>query len=199
MVCAVRKQLSRQETKTLFSVNEEIAQALEVLSHKALKANVAIRFFSREPSSRSSATSYSSPSATAKLSLPGREIKTYGDAVKFNQIALNLIANAIDAYQEKKVDADTRAVTMSLSQEGDTIIFEVKDRGVGIAEESKSKLFEPFFTTKKEGYGLGIGLSMIKRIIEKDFGGSIEVASKEGEGSVFTVKFTQKDKELTAG
>lgn len=170
MVNAVRKQLSRQETKTLFSVNEEIAQALEVLSHKAQKSGVTIRFFSRQ------------------------EVKTYGDAVKFNQVALNLVANAIDSYQEKR-DSDAWTVTMSLSQEGGMIIFEVKDRGVGIPEENKSKLFEPFFTTKKEGHGLGIGLSMIKRIIEKDFGGSTEVASKEGEGSVFTVKFPQKQNE----
>lgn len=170
MVSAVRKQLSRQETKTLFSVNEEIAQALEVLSYKALKANVAIRFFSRE------------------------DLKTYGDAVKFNQVALNLVCNAIDAYQEKG-DNDARTVTMSLSQSGDMIIFEVKDKGIGISEENKPRLFEPFFTTKKEGYGLGIGLSMIKRIIEKDFGGNISFASKEGEGSVFTVKFPQKQNE----
>ncbi len=169
MVTAVRKQLSREENKTLFSVNEEIAQALEVLSHKALKSAVAIRFFSRQ------------------------EVKTYGDAVKFNQVALNLIANAIDSYQGKDKN-DTRTVTMSLSQNGDTIVFEVKDKGVGIPEENKSKLFEPFFTTKSDGYGLGIGLSMIKRIIEKDFGGSISVESKEGEGSAFTVKFPSREK-----
>ncbi len=168
MVTAVRKQLSREENKTLFSVNEEIAQALEVLSHKALKSAVAIRFFSRQ------------------------EVKTYGDAVKFNQVALNLIANAIDSYQGKEKN-DTRTVTMSLSQNGDTVIFEVKDKGVGIPEENKQKLFEPFFTTKGEGYGLGIGLSMIKRIVEKDFNGSISVASKEGEGSTFTVKFPQRN------
>ncbi|MBI2450828.1 MAG: hypothetical protein HYV52_00600 [Parcubacteria group bacterium] len=193
MVRAVRKQLSRQETKTIFSVNEEIAQALEVLSHKAQKSGVTIRFFSRQ------------------------EVKTYGDAVKFNQVALNLIANAIDSYSpvhssasggtkegQEKENADTRAVAMSLSQNGDTIVFEVKDKGVGIPEENKPKLFEPFFTTKKEGYGIGIGLSMIKRIIEKDFGGSISVespapdasrrygAGAEGKGSVFTVKLLVK-------
>jgi signal transduction histidine kinase len=177
MVCAVRKQLSRQETKTIFSVNEEIAQALEVLSHKAQKSGVAIRLFSRQ------------------------EVKTYGDAVKFNQVALNLIANAIESYLpirsfaiggtkegQEKENADTRAATMSLSQNGDTIVFEVKDKGVGIPEENKQKLFEPFFTTKKEGYGIGIGLSMVKRFVEKDFSGSIEVESKEGDGAVFIVK-----------
>ncbi len=178
MVSAVRKQLSRKENKTLFSVNEEIAQALEVLSHKAQKSGVTIRFFSRQ------------------------EIQTYGDAVKFNQVALNLIANAIDAYLpavalakegQEKVSVDNRTVTMSLSQDVGTIIFEVKDKGVGIPEENKQKLFEPFFTTKGEGYGLGIGLSMIKRIVEKDFNGSISVASKEGEGSTFTVKFPQRN------
>lgn len=170
MVIAVRKQLSRQENKTLFSVNQEIAQALEVLAHKAQKSGATIRLFNRE------------------------ELKTYGDAVKFNQVALNLVANAIDAYLEK-ANINAKPITMSLSKEGGMIVFEVKDKGVGISEENKPKIFEPFFTTKKEGYGLGIGLSMIKRIVEKDFGGDISVKSKDGEGSVFTVKFPQKQNE----
>lgn len=167
MVSAVRKQLSRQETKTLFSVSAEAAQAIEVLSHKAMKAKVNIRF------------------------LADNEIKTYGDAIKFNQIALNLIINAIDAYNI------AGEVVVSLNKKNGLVIFEVKDKGIGISEENKPKLFEPFFTTKEEGYGLGIGLSIIKRIVEKDFGGNIEVTSKEGEGSTFTVKFPQKDKEFS--
>lgn len=188
MVSAVRKQLSRQEIKTFFSINEEIKQTIEILSYKILRAHVNIRF------------------------LADNEIKTYGDAIKFNQIALNLIINAIDAYNV------AGEVAVFLNKKNGMVILEVKDKGIGISEENKSKLFEPFFTTKKEGYRLGIGLSIIKRIVEKDFGGSIEVASpapepqtiadgelrgkqarygagSEGKGSVFTVKFPQKQYE----
>lgn len=170
MVIAVRKQLSRQETKTNFLLKEEIESVIEVLLYKARKAGVAMRLFSHQ------------------------KIKTYGDAVKFSQVALNLVANAIDSYLEKR-DGETQTITMSLSQEGGMIIFEVKDGGIGISEENKPRLFEPFFTTKEEGYGLGIGLSIAKRIIENDFDGSIDVASKEGEGSTFIVKFPQKQNE----
>lgn len=159
LVAAVRKQLSRQENKVIFSLNSEIRQAIEVLSHKAMMANVAILFS------------------------PGAKIKTYGDSVKFNQVAFNLIANAIDA--------GGKMVEISLTSEKDEITLSVKDDGAGIKEENMSKIFEPFFTTKAEG--IGVGLSMTKRIVEKDFDGSIEVVSSEREGSVFTVKLPQKD------
>lgn len=161
MVNAVRKQLLREENEGIFSLNAEIEQVIEVLAHKAQKANVAIHFSG------------------------DTEILTYGDAVKFNQVILNLIANAIDA--------DGKSVQVALGKENSMVVLSVKDQGVGIAQENISKIFEPFFTTKVSVGGMGIGLSITKRIVEKDFDGSVEVASKEGVGSVFTVKFPQKN------
>jgi signal transduction histidine kinase len=60
----------------------------------------------------------------------------------------------------------------------------VKDTGPGIATETMSQIFRPFFTTK--GHGTGLGLSLAKRIVE-DHGGQLEVASKVGQGSTFSV------------
>ena len=62
----------------------------------------------------------------------------------------------------------------------------VRDAGVGIPEEDLEKIFEPFFTTKEAGEGTGLGLSVSYSIVEKH-GGRIEVASRPGEGSTFTV------------
>jgi two-component system, NtrC family, sensor kinase len=61
----------------------------------------------------------------------------------------------------------------------------VKDNGNGISQENLPKIFEPYFSTKETGTGLG--LAIVKRVIEKH-NGTIEVESKEGEGTEFTVK-----------
>jgi signal transduction histidine kinase len=63
----------------------------------------------------------------------------------------------------------------------------VEDNGVGIPEQHIDKIFEPFFTTKISGQGIGIGLSMAKRIVEKDFGGLLTAKSEAGRGSSFKV------------
>ncbi len=64
--------------------------------------------------------------------------------------------------------------------------IEIRDHGAGIAAEHLSQLFEPFFTTKAAGEGTGLGLSIARGIVE-EHGGWIEVASRPGEGSCFTV------------
>lgn len=168
LVVAVRKQLTREETKALFLIEQEIRHVIEVLSHKAEKANVELRF------------------------TPRSDIQIFGDAIKFNQIVLNLVANGIDACMPPTAElvpvglAD-RWVRVSLVEEPEVIIMIVEDNGVGIPEHHMSKIFEPFFTTKINGQGIGIGLSMAKRIVEKDFGGVLIAKSEAGRGSSFKV------------
>lgn len=163
LVNSVRKQLARQETRTMFSVNEEIAHVIDILSHKARLANVEVVFIDEA------------------------RVQLFGDAVKFNQVLLNLIANAIDAYADMppKDGNHPRSVVVVLRGSDDSATFSVVDYGVGIPAVNRSRIFEPFFTTKTEGHG--IGLSLTKRIIEKDFHGTIAVESEERQGTVFTL------------
>jgi signal transduction histidine kinase len=182
-VIAVRKQLMRQENNTVFSLNVEIQHVVDVLAYKAKKVNVSLRFLAQQ------------------------NIEIFGDAVKFNQVVLNLIANAIEAYlpftqstngsldASPKGEGRNREVLITLEKAGDVIILFIQDHGVGIAEEHTQKIFEAFFTTKTEGQGIGIGLSLTKRIVEKDFGGTIDVMSNASAGTVFTVRFSQKKNE----
>ena len=67
------------------------------------------------------------------------------------------------------------------------VTITVKDSGPGIDQADLPHIFEPFVTTKNEGYGVGLGLSTVYGIMERH-GGSIDVASRPGEGATFTLK-----------
>ncbi len=102
------------------------------------------------------------------------------DGEQIKQAMLNLLLNAIQAMPQ----GGPLILSGRNSEEGQWIELAIKDSGVGISEEDLKRLFEPFFTTK-EG-GIGLGLSITHRIIDQHQG-KIEVASKPGEGTVFTV------------
>jgi signal transduction histidine kinase len=102
-------------------------------------------------------------------------------AAKINQVALNLIANAIDACSEGgHVTVRTRTVR-------DGVEIEICDTGCGIEPTIRDKIFDPFFTTKPQGQGTGLGLSISHGIVA-DHGGSIRVESTPGRGATFTVR-----------
>lgn len=111
---------------------------------------------------------------------------------KISQVFTNIIANAIDAIEEKgKVVIRTSAFKANgefptLEQGRKYVEVKISDTGTGIAENHLSTIFEPFFTTKNVGDGTGLGLSISKGIVEKHYG-QILVNSTLGEGSAFSV------------
>jgi signal transduction histidine kinase len=100
------------------------------------------------------------------------------DREQMKQVFLNLFLNALQAMPE---GGRLRTKT---TLKGQSIRIEIQDEGTGIPERIKNKLFEPFFTTKEEG--IGLGLSMVKRIID-DHKGSIKVRNSHPQGTVFTI------------
>jgi signal transduction histidine kinase/ketosteroid isomerase-like protein len=111
------------------------------------------------------------------------------------RVLLNLINNAFQAIQEKRkvlVDQYAPKVTVSTSmtpasKSGDErVLIKIRDNGSGIPDRIKDKIFQPFFTTKPTGEGTGLGLSLSYDII-KAHGGQLEVETKEGEGTTFTI------------
>ncbi|MDX2215887.1 MAG: response regulator [Oculatellaceae cyanobacterium bins.114] len=109
-----------------------------------------------------------------------------------NQVFMNLIANAIDAIDEKALRSEafqTQLPTIVLStyQVGEqSIKIDVEDNGIGIPDCIKEKVFDPFFTTKPVGKGTGLGLSICYEIIMNRHHGTIQYQSSS-KGSVFTV------------
>jgi signal transduction histidine kinase len=119
------------------------------------------------------------------VSLPKINIVTQD----IGRVILNLINNAFYEVTEKnklQIDGYMPSVNVSTKRLSDKIEISVKDNGRGVPKEIREKIFQPFFSTKPAGQGTGLGLSLSYDII-KAHGGTLEVNSKEGEGSEFVV------------
>jgi signal transduction histidine kinase len=102
------------------------------------------------------------------------------DRIHVQQTVVNILMNAAQAMPGG-------GKILIKTGRGDQYVFiSITDTGVGIKEEDLEKIFEPFFTTKEKEQGTGLGLSLCKRLIEAN-AGKIEVESKVGEGTTFTI------------
>jgi signal transduction histidine kinase len=99
---------------------------------------------------------------------------------ELNQVWTNLIDNAIDAMD------DGGTLRIEIERAGSHVDVRVIDDGHGIPNDIQARIFDPFFTTKDVGLGTGLGLDIVRRIIEGKHGGSISVDSIPGR-TVFTV------------
>jgi two-component system, NtrC family, sensor kinase len=115
------------------------------------------------------------------------------------RVLLNLFNNAFYAVNQRKqlskgfeplesLGGYTPSVSVTTQQIDNQIIIKVKDNGTGIPESVRAKVFQPFFTTKPTGSGTGLGLSLSYDIVTKGHGGTLEVDTTEGVGTVFIIR-----------
>jgi signal transduction histidine kinase len=112
-----------------------------------------------------------------------REPMIRGDVEQVKQVFFNVIGNAIDAIPE---GSEIRIIS-GLDEQ--YVFAQVVDQGSGISKENISRVFEPYFTTKKTGHGIGM---MIVHRIMRDHDGEVGLDSKEGSGTIVTLKFPRK-------
>jgi PAS domain S-box-containing protein len=131
------------------------------------------------------------------LSRDRRALRVKVDPTHLEQVLLNLVLNARDAMEKGgRLSIDCRMVLMSDPlkaarldlRPGRYVAVAVSDTGVGMDSETQTHVFEPFFTTKPAGRGTGLGLATVFGIM-KQSGGSVQVESGLGRGSVFTAYF----------
>lgn len=124
------------------------------------------------------------------VSLELRELSAVlcGDRDQLRQVVLNLLLNALHATPAGGT------VTLSARRDGAQLLLQVSDTGAGISAADLPRVFEPFFTTKEEGTGLG--LAVAKRIATAH-GGTLEVASQEGQGTTVSLRLPAGDGEET--
>jgi nitrogen fixation/metabolism regulation signal transduction histidine kinase len=109
------------------------------------------------------------------------EIISKIDRTQLIRIITNLVKNAIQAIPEQQ---ENKVVAVTVKKESNHVVISVSDNGIGIATADFNRIFEPKFTTKSSG--MGLGLSIIKNIIE-NYNGTITFVSRKGKGTTFTV------------
>lgn len=103
------------------------------------------------------------------------------DRTQLIRIITNLVKNAIQAISDQQ---EIKSISVSVTKSKDNVLIVVKDNGIGIKEEDLNRIFEPKFTTKNSG--MGLGLSIIKNIIE-NYKGNITFETQYGQGTIFRV------------
>jgi two-component system, OmpR family, sensor histidine kinase VicK len=118
------------------------------------------------------------------MDVQGHPLAFLGDAEQFERALVNLVENAI------KFTLEGGTVTVRVRQDGDKILFEIHDTGIGIPPELHQQVFERFFRGRQKGVehvtGSGLGLSIVKTIVE-NHRGRIWLESVERQGTTFYV------------
>ncbi|MBN2545439.1 MAG: hypothetical protein JXB50_06560, partial [Spirochaetes bacterium] len=112
------------------------------------------------------------------------------DPSQLNQILINLVVNSIQAMP------NGGKLNIKTSLENDNILFIVEDNGIGMDEKTLKQVFIPFFTTKEIGQGTGLGLPVVHGIVSS-YGGTINIESKIGTGSKFTIQLPLSELKIT--
>ena len=148
--------------KSLVDVNEILLRALQVVDNQFRVQNIRVAKNLRDD-------------------LP----RILADPNQLQQVLINLLVNAADAFNGE--DREIRVTTGLRPRDGQGMLeVTVADNGMGIPEKNLSKIFEPFFTTK-ENKGTGLGLAVVWGIVS-EHGGVVDVNSKVGQGTSFTVR-----------
>jgi signal transduction histidine kinase len=113
---------------------------------------------------------------------------------QLNQVFMNLLANAIDVFDEAAqqssfaaLQASPQCLTITTAQVGQSVEIRIQDNGKGMDEATQARIFDHLFTTKEVGKGTGLGLAIARQIVEEKHGGRLEVQSKLGSGTVFLI------------
>jgi signal transduction histidine kinase len=101
------------------------------------------------------------------------------------QVASNLILNSVNHAFDS---IEHPEITLSYREQGEDVVFEYRDNGIGVAEGLHQKIFEPFYTTKRGHGGSGLGLNLVFNLIHQKLCGNLEFHSESGKGVYF--KFT---------
>ena len=120
---------------------------------------------------------------TIEVRLNPETIELLANQVLLQQVLVNLLGNAVHAIEGCKV----KHIEITAGENGGKAVIEVRDSGPGIPEEHLSKIFEPFYTSKPSGQGLGLGLTITKRILT-ELGGDIRAEnSRHGARFIITL------------
>ncbi len=161
---------ARQETQNfaLINVNETLSSALMLMKQSLKLSGIEV---------------------VQDLSVVLPEIS--GEPFQLEQVWINSLSNAKDALDERALASGDvhyrKRLAITSKVEGDTVLVEFTDNGIGMSEAVRKKIFQPFFTTKAPGKGTGLGMSIVHGILESHKA-SIEVKSQPKKGTTFSIR-----------
>ncbi|WDQ18658.1 PAS domain-containing sensor histidine kinase [Rhodopirellula sp. P2] len=178
-----------EETSTAAKRVVEIVRAMRVMSHPGShsKSPTDINALIQDASILSrNRWKYA---ATVNLVLDAELPTIDARPAELSQVFLNLIINAADAIGDTPPSDTTELgqIRVVTTYDDANIYIELSDNGPGMSDEVQAKAFEPFFTTKEVGKGTGQGLSIAYDVITKLHGGTVDLQSEVGEGTLFTL------------
>ena len=112
-------------------------------------------------------------------------VEIYGHKKELVHVLLNIVSNARDAFESR--EQSLQEISMEASKVDHSIEINICDNAGGMPKDVVDKIFNPYFTTKEQGKGTGIGLYMVKEMIEKDFSGTVNVKSYETVGTCLNI------------
>ncbi|MCF7860177.1 GHKL domain-containing protein [Patescibacteria group bacterium] len=162
LIDSTNNRLRRFHRQQSFSARTEIEEIIKIMLTKAKAHMISINLLSEV------------------------NVNICGDKSRFGQVIMNLLSNAIESCMKSHNTNKEILINLKSNNNKSNLIIEVSDNGTGIAQKHLSHIFQPFFSTKEEdGKNLGLGLSVVKEIVEQDFKGQITVASQQNYGSKF--------------
>ena len=184
---------------------QESTQIITTATERASKVVFALKTFARYDRSENMIKADLSEGIETVLTLYHNQLKhgvtvqrNYQDVPplfcypdELNQVWTNLIHNALQAMK------DRGTLTIDINTQGQQAVVSISDTGGGIPDAIKARIFEPFFTTKPAGEGSGLGLDIVRKIIEKHHG-KIEVESEPGQ-TTFSVWLPMQTTEKMEG
>jgi len=175
-----------------------------VLSEEVIQVNDIISGFTRTPAFENIRDYH--PGVSFRMDCDPNLLNIKGSPVHLEKTLMNLVSNAAESISgegEVVIRTENRYLDKAVVgydevREGDYVVLSVSDTGTGISDEHREKIFEPFYTKKAMGRsGTGLGLTIVWGTV-KDHNGYIDVSSRVGEGTTFTLYFPATRDEQTA-
>ena len=166
MIASSRKHILTELDHETFDVLDEVRDVIEMVSHRADRLGIMIRFNIQE----------------------SKPVLVDSYPTKFFQSVSNVLTNAIDVLED--TDRENREIVVECAREELGVLVSVTDNGPGISPKLITKIFKPLFTTKKNNSqkGTGLGLFMTRQFIEYDMFGSVDVHSEVGKGTCIEIR-----------
>ncbi|WP_235591210.1 ATP-binding protein [Pseudoalteromonas sp. H105] len=133
------------------------------------------------------------PGINLQLELPEKAIKVVTYPSRLAQVITNLVTNAINHAYPKNFKVIDKIITLKLTGNAKKYTISVSDNGIGMDNETQSKMFDPFYTTNRTSGGMGLGMTIVHNLVTSSLNGRFTIESQINKGSIISILFDNED------